>query len=148
MKFSKIGKFVEKYKGGLLMMAALAVMFCMPEAANAAAGDQFEGFNNAGESAKSSTQGMIAAWIWVLALIPVGIGAVAAFKMREHLDQKEEQNQHEPKPMRYAKVAGAFLVGIAISFIVYGVFGTIFLGKTFSETWGVIVLPFWNALFA
>jgi Mn2+/Fe2+ NRAMP family transporter len=105
--------------------------------------ENFDGLTGSAGDAKSTVQGAIASVLWILALLPIGVATFAAAKMKEHLENKEEQNQHEPKWMKFTKLISAFMGGLLVSFLVLGIFGKILLGLTFSETWTNLVVNFW-----
>lgn len=122
----------------------VASLVLLPVAAMAAAGDQFQALEDSGASAKGAVQGAIKSVIWVISLLPVGIGAFAAMKMKEHLENKEEQNQHEPRWMKFGKIIFAFAGGVLITYILFGIIGKVFMDLTFADAWETFVTDFWK----
>lgn len=109
----------------------------------------FSSFNQGGSDAESSVKGGIQAWDWVIAFLPVAFGVFVAFKVNEYLNQKDEQSQGqtEPKASRYFKVLSGFIVGIMIIYICLGMFGLVFAGKSFADSWQTFVVDFWSTVF-
>lgn len=125
----------------LALMATSVALF-------AAGGDTFDAFDKAGTSSQNVAVSGIQSWKWLVGFIPVAFGLFTAFKMNEYLNQKDEgQGQNEPKPSRYAKVLGAFLIGVLIIYMLLGVFGAVFADKSFSETWQSFVVDLWSQVF-
>lgn len=115
-----------------------------------AAGQQSQGFqslNESGEAAKTTVSTAIKSWSWIFAILPfvIAIGLALLVKMR--LDEKEENGQTMPKMQRYTQIVGGMIVGVVISYVLYGLIGKIFLGKTFSESWQTLVTDFWSNIF-
>ena len=115
-------------------------------AAAAMAGQDFTQLNTAGTSSKESTQGVIKSWLWVASLFPLGIGGFLVSKVKEYQERQEEQGQYEPKVAKYTKLIGAFIGGILITFLLYGILGTVFFNKGFGEMWQILVVDFYSGL--
>ncbi len=109
----------------------------------------FDNFDKAGGDAKDVAVSGIQSWIWVIGFIPFAFGIYSAFKMNEYLNQKDESGSGntEPKVSRYGKVLGAGLAGVMIVYILLGLFGLVFAGKDFGETWDALVVNFWTQIF-
>ena len=114
-----------------------------------AAGSGFANFDTAGSNASDVAVSGIKSWIWVIGFIPFAFGIYSAFKMNEYLNQKDESSggQNEPKVSRYGKVLGAGLVGVMIVYLLLGLFGLVFAGKTFAQSWQALVINFWGQIF-
>lgn len=131
-------------KKTLLKRVFAIALLSFPLVAMAAAGDNFAELEQSGDAAKGAIQGVLKHVIWLTALFPVGLGVFSGMRMKEHIENKEEQSQHEPKWMKNGKIVAAFAGGILIAFILIGVFGKIFMGLTFSVAWGKFVINFWK----
>ena len=127
----------------------LIMAFFLIGAVGLFAAETFENFNNAGDSAQNVAISGMQSWKWLVGFIPVGLGTFCAFKLNEYLNQKDENNngQTEPKATRYLKVFAAGIIGTLISYMLLGLFGLVFAGKSFSETWEAFVTSFWSQLF-
>lgn len=109
----------------------------------AAGNGQFTSMEQGMGEAKESTQSMIGHAIWIFAFIPMGAAWWAYKTAKEHMENREETSQFEPKWQKMGKLWGAALGGIALTFLGYGVIGEIFLNKGFMDTWTLFVVNFW-----
>lgn len=110
----------------------------------AGGGNNFETLEEAIGWAKEAIQGIIANSFWLLAIIPVGAAGYSWKIMKEYLENKEETSQFEPKWQKNGKLIVAALGGVVVTFLTYGIFGAIFFGKGFMETWELLVVRFWT----
>ncbi|MDD4969873.1 MAG: hypothetical protein PHT07_10640 [Paludibacter sp.] len=130
---------MQKTRWPLILMLLLVAADLM------AAGDgHFTSMEDGIDSARQTAQGLIGHAIWILAFIPIGIGYWAWKTAKEHLENKEETSQFEPKWQKLGKLIAAALGGVAITFLAYGIIGGIFFGKGFMDTWNLLVVSFWN----
>lgn len=108
-----------------------------------------QSLNNAGATAQTTVVKAVEGWRWLLGIVPLGVAGFLAFKMKEYLEQKDEQSggQSEPKFSRYGKIIAAFIGGIVITYIVFGVLGTVFANKGFGDMWELLVVDFWKQIF-
>ena len=104
--------------------------------------------NEAGKEAKGTAVGAIRSWIWLVGFVPFGVATWVTWKLKEHLEQKDEQagGQTEPKASRYIKLIGAFIVGVIVTYILLGVFGKVFAGVGYEESWNFFVKDFWEQI--
>lgn len=103
-----------------------------------------------GAQAEAEVVTTIKGWLWVSAFMPFAVGTGLVVLTKNYLEQKDEQSngQTEPKFQRYAKLIGAFVGGVIIMFIVYGLWGMVFMGESsFTATWNKLVTPFWEQIF-
>ena len=109
---------------------------------------QNQALSEAGEQAKGTAVGAIKSWIWLAGFIPFGIATWVTWKLKEHLEQKDEQagGQTEPKASRYIKLIGAFIIGVIVTYILLGVFAKVFAGKNYEESWNFFVRDFWQQI--
>lgn len=107
-----------------------------------------DALNEAGRRAKGTAVGAIQSWVWLAGFIPFGVATWVTWKLKEHLEQKDEQagGQTEPKASRYIKLIGAFIIGVIVTYILLGVFGMVFAGKGYAETWKFFVTDFWGKI--
>ena len=105
---------------------------------------QNQALNEAGEQAKSTAVGAIRSWVWLVGFVPFGIATWVTWKLKEHLEQKDEQagGQTEPKASRYIKLIGAFIIGVIVTYILLGVFGKIFADQDYAVSWKFFVEDF------
>jgi len=111
------------------------------------AANDFTQMTDAGGNAKETVQGTIAAWLWITALLPLGVSITLFFVVKDWQEQKEEQGQTQPKIAKYMSLLGAVIAGILIMYIVYGLIGVVFADKTFSEMWTTLVVDFYRDIF-
>ena len=109
---------------------------------------QNQALNEAGEQAKSTAVGAIRSWVWLVGFVPFGIATWVTWKLKEHLEQKDEQagGQTEPKASRYIKLIGAFIIGVIVTYILLGVFGKIFADQDYAVSWKFFVEDFWKQI--
>lgn len=122
----------------LLLLVAVDLM--------AAGNGEFTSMEEGMDNAKQGTQSLIGHAIWIFAFIPMGVGYWAYKTAKEHMENREETSQFEPKWQKIGKTWGAALGGVALTFLGYGVLGGIFLGKGFMDTWDILVVNFWNEI--
>ena len=109
---------------------------------------QNQALSEAGEQAKGTVVGAIKSWIWLAGFIPFGIATWVTWRLKEHLEQKDEQagGQTEPKASRYIKLIGAFIIGVIVTYILLGVFAKLFAGKEYEDSWNFFVRDFWKQI--
>jgi hypothetical protein len=105
------------------------------------------GLGSSGEEAQKVVTIVIQAFKWALAFMPVWSGWYFAGKMKEYLENKEEQGQYEPKAQKNFKIVGAVIIGIIAAYLIIGIIAKVFLGMGFGEAWGEIVVAPWVKLF-
>jgi formate hydrogenlyase subunit 3/multisubunit Na+/H+ antiporter MnhD subunit len=84
------------------------------------------------------------AYKWVFALIPIGVGILAANHKYNTVKREEEEGRTHPSAAKYGGVFLYFVLGVVVAFITYGVLGMVFAGKGFTETWNDLVVNFWK----
>lgn len=128
----------------LVLLFALAI----GAVAGTTGSSEFTQFNTAGTQASDVIISGITAWTWIFAFIPFGFAIFIAFKFNEYLNQKDEQSggQSEPKVSRYGKVILVGAAAIVIAYILLGLFGKVFAGMEFSDTWRIFVTDFWGKI--
>ena len=109
---------------------------------------QNQALNEAGKQAKGTAVGAIRSWVWLVGFVPFGIATWVTWKLKEHLEQKDEQagGQTEPKASRYIKLIGAFIIGVIVTYILLGVFGKIFADQDYAVSWKFFVEDFWKQI--
>jgi len=144
MKVSKVTDFMGKYKGGLIALGVVALMTV--GASDAAASI---GLDGAGTEAKKQVRGVFSDWMWLFAFMPFLFAVFITWKVREYFEAKDEQSgQQEPRISRYAKMIAAFIGGVLICYILYGLFGKVFAGQEFGDMWEDLVVDFWTGVFS
>lgn len=110
------------------------------------ASEGMKNLNEAGESSKTVVVKTVQNWRWLFALLPFAVGILISLRIKNYLDQKDEQSggQSEPKVTRYGKMVLGLIGGIVIMFILYGVFGSVFAGQDFMHMWDYFVMDFWK----
>jgi len=129
-----------------LMTATVSIVDAKPP--TVATGGDFTQLNKSGGQAYGATKGAVGAFNWVLAFLPVGMAWYFAGRVKEYLENKEEQGQYQPKATKNFMIVGASLAGILAGFILIGLFGAVFLDKSFSDSWQLIVVDTWKDLFS
>ena len=133
----------------VLALTALFGTFALATGAGVGATDAgFTGLEDSGESAKATATGLVTAFKWILALIPIWPATVYYGKMKDWLDDQDQTSQTKPKPVRILYLVGAVAGGIVGTYIVYGIFGMVFLNQGFNQTWIDIVATVWRSLFS
>jgi heme/copper-type cytochrome/quinol oxidase subunit 2 len=131
-----------KYGKWLFVFAILAVAIYSPDLI---AADNFSAMEESASKSKGATQGTIKSWLWVFALIPIGVASYMTWKMKEYIENKEEQGQYEPKWTKNTKLIGAFAGGLFIMYIVYGIIGIVIFGQaSLGDGWDKLFVPFWK----
>lgn len=131
----------------ILMVSLFAI------SAEAAQGGQGGAFQNnltgAGDEAKSATIAAMKSWLWLLGLLPLGVAGFITLKVKDYLEQKDEQGggQSEPKWSRQLKLVITFIASVIICYVVLGIFAKVFAGVDFGATWDKFVVGFWSQLF-
>ena len=128
-------------KRALFLIAALFI-----GASSVWAGADFTQLNDAGANSKTAVQGAIKGWMWVTALLPLGVSLFLFTKVKDWQERQEEQGQYQPKVAKYFSLILAAIGGIVIMYIVYGLFGMVFAGKDFSASWSSFVMDFYKSL--
>jgi len=106
-----------------------------------------QGLTASGTEAKGLVSSVIQSFKWALAFIPIWSGWYFAGKMKEYLENKEEQGQYEPKAQKNFKIVGAVVVGIIAAYLIIGILAKVFLDLSFADSWQKIVVDTWKALF-
>lgn len=103
----------------------------------------------AGDEAKSATIAAMKSWLWLLGLLPLGVAGFITLKVKDYLEQKDEQGggQSEPKWSRQLKLVITFIASVIICYVVLGIFAKVFAGVGFGQTWDKFVVGFWSQLF-
>lgn len=104
-----------------------------------------ESLNQSGAAAKNVVANAIHNWKWIFALLPFGVGIFVAMQVKNHLEMQDERSngQNEPKISRWGKIVGAFIGGVIIMFILYGILGKVFADMSFADMWKTMVTDFW-----
>lgn len=135
---SKTGKIIFLILGLLLLSTDVALASGTTTVSTSLA--------DSGTEAKGLVSAVIKAFIWALAFVPVWSAWYFASKMKEHLENKEEQGQYEPKAAKNFKIVMAVIIGIVAAYLVIGIFAKVFLNMEFNEAWITIVAGVWNDL--
>ena len=146
----KISSFIKRNNNFFMFGFAVLMLCVFAPNALSDAGEGLKELNTAGEEGRTTFVNAIKGWKWVFGILPFAIAIGIAYKVKDYLEQKDEQagGQTEPKASRYAKIVAAFIAGIIIMFILYGIFGLVFAGQTeFSAGWRIFVTDFWKLIF-
>lgn len=114
----------------VLMVSLFAI------SAEAAQGTNFQNnLTGAGDEAKSATIAAMKSWLWLLGLLPLGVAGFITLKVKDHLEQKDEQGggQSEPKWSRQLKLVITFIASVIICYVLLGIFAKVFAGVGFEQ---------------
>jgi len=129
----KIGKIVF----GIFAMVALGALAM-------AGGDPL---SNSGTESGQTVTSTMQAYRWIAALVPLGAGVLAVSHRLKKLKEEEEEGRHHPSLSKYGSLFLFFLIGVGAMFLIYGVFGFIFAGQNFTDTWNSLVVnPLWKSV--
>lgn len=123
-----------------------ATLLFIAMGAMATAADAGAALAESGGIAKEMVSGVIIAFKWVLAFSPIWSAWFFASKMKEYLENKEEQGQHEPKAQKVFKIIAAVVIGIIAAYLLIGILAKVFIGLDFNEAWTKIVTDVWGTL--
>lgn len=129
-------------KGNLIFRAVLMLLVL---GATAYGAEEFAKLNEAGEGAQNVVGGVIKAFFWVLAFTPVFGAWFFSSKIKEYLENKEEQGQYQPKATKNFMIVSAAVVGVLAAFLLIGILGKVFFGWTFAEAWTNVVTVVWTS---
>jgi|GEM_PF-2218299 hypothetical protein len=146
----KVASFIKHNKNLMVFGLVLAFGIFAPDAFAGVSGQGLKELNTAGQEGRDTFVLAVKGWKWVFGILPFAVAWFIAYKVKDYLEQKDEQagGQTEPKPARYAKIIAGFIAGIIIMFILYGIFGLVFAGQTeFAKGWEIFVTDFWKLIF-
>jgi len=103
-----------------------------------------DGLSQSGVEAKGLFKAVIGAFQWAIAFLPLWSAWFFSSKMKEYLENKEEQGQYEPKAQKNFKIVMAIIVGIIAAYLVIGIMSKVFMGITFTEAWTKFVTDVWS----
>ena len=115
-------------------------------AAGTASSSVSGGLSSSGATAKTLVENVIQAFIWALAFLPVWSAWFFASKMKDYLENKEEQGQYEPKATKVFKIVAAIIVGIIGAYLLIGIMSKVFMDMTFADSWTKFVTDVWKSL--
>ena len=122
----------------------LISMMALPAFLVAASGT--DGLSDAGTEAKTLVTKVIQAFQWAIAFLPLWSAWFFSSKMKEYLENKEEQGQYEPKAQKNFKIVAAIIVGVIAAYLVIGILSKVFTGTDFTTSWEKLVMDVWKNL--
>lgn len=165
--FNKLKLWLNQNKWFFSFVLLLGISAVSLEAAQAGTAPQVnfeQSLGGAGDAAREATITAIKGWIWLLGFLPLGVAGFVTLKVKNYLEQKDEQNprsvlikkveqkdeqgggQTELKWSCYMKLIATFVAVVIITYIVLGVFAKVFAGKDFADSWQFFVVNFWSQL--
>jgi len=105
-----------------------------------------DGLSESGAEAKTLFTSVIQAFQWAIAFVPIWSAWFFSSKMKEYLENKEEQGQYEPKAQKNFKIVMAIIVGIIAAYLVIGIMSKVFVGIGFTDAWEKFVTDVWKTL--
>jgi preprotein translocase subunit SecG len=131
-----------------LKQALVVGLILLPLIAEAATSNTtgFTSLEDTSNGAKGAIVGLLKTITWLVAFFPVAVAGFFAFKMKEHIENKEENNQNEPKWIKNGKIISAFAGGVLIAYIIVGIFGSVFMDANMNDSWKSLVTDFWKQL--
>ena len=142
---NQLSNFLKNNKW-LVTIFALFGLFVVSAFAGTA---QLDALGEAGANAEAEAVNAIKSWKWLISLLPLGIAGFVTLKVKDHLEQKDEQGggQTEPKWSRYLKLVATFVAMVIIVYVVLGVFAKVFANVDFGTAWQTFVVDFWSKIF-
>ena len=127
---------------GFVIFVAIGTLFAF-----AAGGQVSNGLSDSDTQAHDLVKAVFTAFAWATAFLPVWSAWFFSSKMKEHLENKEETGQYEPKYTKVFKIVMALIVGIIAAYILIGIIGKVFFGHaTFNDSWTKFVTTPWSNL--
>lgn len=139
---------MKKMKLLTMVGLLLAPMILSAAGAGGATGGAVStGLSQSGTEAKGLFTSVIQAFQWGIAFVPLWSAWFFSSKMKEYLENKEEQGQYEPKAQKNFKIVMAIIVGIIAAYLVIGIMAKVFVGQGFNEAWTKFVTDVWKSFF-
>lgn len=112
---------------------------------SAVAADTFAKMQDNAEGINNIMGVLVKAFQFVLAFTPIFGAYFFSSKVKEYLENKEEQGQYQPKATKNFMIVSAAVIGVLASYLFVGIIGKVFVNKPFEDSWQFFVASVWES---
>jgi len=138
-------KRVQQLKRAALIGAVGVGTLAILGGTSAIAADTFSQMQDNAEGVNNIMGVLVKAFQFILAFTPIFGAWFFSSKVKEYLENKEEQGQYQPKATKNFMIVSAAVIGVLAAYLFVGIIGKVFVNKIFEDSWQFFVASVWES---